>query len=98
MSLKERFEELPEDIESSDVTELRRALVRTQKQLKDAKNRTEELVEVTIQATKDATPPANNIGMAPDLSKNPKLFSQPSFPVFSDKYLSPLITLKGSSA
>ena len=55
MSLKQQFEELPEDIESSDVTELRRALVRTQKQLKDAKNRTEELVEVTIQATKDAT-------------------------------------------
>ena len=55
MSLKQRFEELPEDIESHDVTELRRALVRTQKQLKDAKNRTEELVEVTIQAAKDAT-------------------------------------------
>jgi hypothetical protein len=55
MTLEKRFADLPEDIESDDVTELRKALVRTQKQLKDAKNRTEELVEATIQAAKDAT-------------------------------------------
>ena len=55
MTLEKRFAELPEGIESDDVVELRKALVRTQKQLKDAKNRTEELVDATIQATKDAT-------------------------------------------
>ena len=55
MTLEQRFSDLPEGIESDDVKELRQALVRVQKQLKDAKNRTEELVEATIQSAHDAT-------------------------------------------
>lgn len=54
MSLEDRFKELPEGIESEDVKELRQALVRIQKQLKKAKERTEELVEATQQAAYDA--------------------------------------------
>lgn len=54
MSLKEQFEEMPEGIESNDVKELRQALIRLQKQLKKAKERTEELVETTQQAAYDA--------------------------------------------
>lgn len=55
MTLEKRLAELPDEISSEDVTELRRALVRTQKQLKESKNRTEELVEATKQAAYDAT-------------------------------------------
>jgi len=54
MSLKEQFDEMPEGIESNDVKELRQALIRLQKQLKKAKERTEELVETTQQAAYDA--------------------------------------------
>jgi hypothetical protein len=54
MSLEKQFEELPEGIESDDVRELRQALLRIQKQLKKAKERTEDLVEVTQQAAYDA--------------------------------------------
>ena len=54
MSLKDKFEELPDDIESSDVKELRSALLRVQKQLKQAKERTEDLVHTTQQAAYDA--------------------------------------------
>lgn len=43
------------DTDTPDVAELRAALVRTQKQLAKAKERTEELVEATIQACRDAT-------------------------------------------
>ena len=55
MSLKKRIEELPEDIESNDVAQLRKALIRIQKQLLEAKQRTTELVEATYQASYDAT-------------------------------------------
>jgi len=55
MSISQRLSELPNEIASDDVVELRKALIRIQKQLKDAKQRTNELVEVTIQAAKDAT-------------------------------------------
>jgi hypothetical protein len=54
MSLEEQFAEMPEGIESKDVKELRQALLRIQKQLKKAKERTEELVETTQQAAYDA--------------------------------------------
>jgi hypothetical protein len=54
MSLKDAFEEMPEDIESNDIKELRQAMLRLQKQLKKAKERTEELVETTHQAAYDA--------------------------------------------
>jgi hypothetical protein len=54
MSIKERFDELPEGIESSDVVELRNALIRTQKQLQKTKQRTDELVEATQTAAYDA--------------------------------------------
>lgn len=54
MSLENRFSELPEGIESNDVKELRQALLRIQKQLKQAKERTQDLVDVTHQAAYDA--------------------------------------------
>jgi hypothetical protein len=54
MSLEEQFNEMPEGIESKDVKELRQVILRLQKQLKKAKERTEELVETTHQAAYDA--------------------------------------------
>lgn len=54
MSLEKRISELPDEIASEDLDELRRALIRTQKQLKDAKQRTDELVEATKQSAYDA--------------------------------------------
>lgn len=54
MSLEKQFEEMPEGIESNDVKELRQALLRIQKQLKKAKERTQDLVDVTHQAAYDA--------------------------------------------
>ena len=54
MALEDRFNALPEGIESEDVGELRRALMRVQKQLLQAKQRTDELVEITHQAAYDA--------------------------------------------
>jgi hypothetical protein len=54
MSLEEQFNEMPEGIESNDVKELRQIVLRLQKQLKKAKERTEELVETTQQAAYDA--------------------------------------------
>ena len=54
MSLEEQFNEMPEGIESNDVKELRQIVLRLQKQLKKAKERTEELVETTHQAAYDA--------------------------------------------
>jgi len=60
VALEDKFNALPEGIESEDVAELRRALMRVQKQLLQAKQRTDELVEVTHQAAYDAT-----LGMGP---------------------------------
>jgi len=54
VSLEEQFNEMPEGIESNDVKELRQVVLRLQKQLKKAKERTEELVETTQQAAYDA--------------------------------------------
>ena len=55
MSLEDRLAALPDGIESDDVVELRNALMRLQKQLLQAKQRTDDLVEVTHQAAHDAT-------------------------------------------
>lgn len=52
--LEDRFKDLPEGVESEDVKELRQAMIRLQKQLKKAKERTDELVEVTRQSAYDA--------------------------------------------
>lgn len=54
MSLKDQFNELPEGVESSDVKELRDALIRVQKQLQKQKQRTDELVTASHQAAYDA--------------------------------------------
>jgi hypothetical protein len=54
MSLEDQFNEMPEGLESNDVKELRQVVLRLQKQLKKAKERTEELVETTQQAAYDA--------------------------------------------
>lgn len=58
MSIADDAKELQKDLVIEPdfaVNELRQALVRTQKELSKAKMRTEELVEATIQACKDAT-------------------------------------------
>jgi hypothetical protein len=52
--LKDKFDDLPEGVESSDVKELRQALIRLQKKLKTAKARTDEMAEATRQAAYDA--------------------------------------------
>ena len=54
MSLKDQFENLPNEIESTDVKELRSALMRMQKQLRQSKERTQDLVETSHQAAYDA--------------------------------------------
>jgi hypothetical protein len=55
MSLDKHFSELPEGIESNDVTELRKALMRTQKKLMETKQKVDDLVEATHNAAYDAT-------------------------------------------
>jgi len=54
MSLKDAFDDLPEDIESKDVIELRRALMRTQKQLSDTKKKKDDFTAAVVQAAHDA--------------------------------------------
>jgi hypothetical protein len=74
MSLEDKINALPEGIESSDVVELRRALMRTQKKLLQLKQRTDELVEATHQASYDATLAVGAISLVrePALPKNNK--------------------------
>ncbi len=55
MTLEKRLEEIPDEVANEDLDELRRALIRTQKQLKDARQRTDELVVATKQSAYDAT-------------------------------------------
>ena len=55
MSLDKHFSELPEGIESNDVIELRKALMRTQKKLMETKQKVDDLVEATHNAAYDAT-------------------------------------------
>jgi hypothetical protein len=54
MTLQSQFDDLPEGIESQDVKELQAAMIRLQKQLKAAKERTEQLVDATYQGARDA--------------------------------------------
>jgi hypothetical protein len=54
MSLEDQFKNLPPEIESADVKELRQALMRLQKQLRQSKERTQDLVEASHQAAYDA--------------------------------------------
>ena len=54
MSLADRIDELPEGIESTDVIELRRALMRVQKKLLQTKQRVDDLTEATHHAAYDA--------------------------------------------
>jgi len=67
VDLEGKFNDLPEGIESSDVRELRQALMRVQQQLLQAKQRTDELVEVTHQAAHDAV-----LAMGPIAPVKPK--------------------------
>jgi len=55
VSLDKHFSELPEGIESNDVIELRKALMRTQKKLMETKQKVDDLVEATHNAAYDAT-------------------------------------------
>jgi hypothetical protein len=54
MSLEDQIKNLPPEIESVDVKELRQALMRLQKQLRQSKERTQDLVEASHQAAYDA--------------------------------------------
>jgi hypothetical protein len=54
MSLEDQLKNLPPEIESADVKELRQALMRLQKQLRQSKERTQDLVEASHQAAYDA--------------------------------------------
>ena len=54
MSLEDKLKEFTPDLESTDVVELRRALVRLQKKLAQIKQRNIELVEATHQGSFDA--------------------------------------------
>lgn len=65
MGLQDRLEDQPE------IDELRQALIRTQRQLKQAKARVEHLAEVTIQAAHDAAL-ARPIGKVPAPPKDPR--------------------------
>jgi hypothetical protein len=69
MSLDKFFEELPDGAESSDVKELRDVIFRLQKQLKKAKERTEDLVESTYQGAHDAMV---SLGKVPPITTPPK--------------------------
>lgn len=66
MSLEERFSDVPEGIESNDVVELRKALMRTQKKLMETKQKVDDLVEATHNASYDATLSAGPINNVPE--------------------------------
>ena len=70
MSLDKDLEQLEKDT-NPEIVELRKALQRTQKQLQQAKQRTDELVEATIQASYDAVLAVGKIPeiKTPDLDK-----------------------------
>ena len=74
MSLKKALDELPEDIESGDVTELRRALMRTQKTLMETKQKVDDLVAATHTAAYDATHSFGKISLVaePKIAKSSK--------------------------
>jgi hypothetical protein len=74
MTISQRLSEIPDEVASDDVVELRKALIRTQRQLKEAKQRTDELVEATIQAAKDATLAMGPVKpvIAPEVAKSGK--------------------------
>ena len=71
MSLEDQFKNLPDEIESVDVKELRQALMRLQKQLRQAKERTQDLVETSHQAAYDAMLTMGKIQpvVTPDIDK-----------------------------
>jgi len=54
MTLKDAFDEQPEELKSENIRELQQAVIRLQKQLRKAKERNEALIEVTHQAAYDA--------------------------------------------
>jgi hypothetical protein len=68
MSLEDRFTEMPENIESDDVKELRQAMMRLQKQLKQSKERNEDLVFTTKQAAYDAMLTMGKIPAVPEVT------------------------------
>jgi hypothetical protein len=69
MALKDTFDNLPEDIESKDVTELRKALMRTQKQLSDTKKKKDDFTAAVVQAAHDAM---LSMGAVPPVPVPPK--------------------------
>jgi hypothetical protein len=80
VSLKEQADNLPEGIESKDVVELRKSLMRLQKQLLEIKQRDKGLVDATYQGAYDAF-----------LASPP--FQQINFPIHSAKKGKPEVAL-----
>lgn len=74
MSLEDKLNNVPDGIDTTDVAELRKALVRVQKQLLKTKQKTDELVEATYQASYDAMLTLGAVPSipAPTLNKNNK--------------------------
>jgi hypothetical protein len=54
MTLKDAFDEQPDELKTENIKELQNVVIRLQKQLKKAKDRNEELVATTHQAAYDA--------------------------------------------
>lgn len=54
MALNDRFEELPDEVVSKDIEELRKALMRTQKQLSDTKKKRDDFTQAVVNAAHDA--------------------------------------------
>ena len=72
MSLKDRIDELPEDIESTDVVVLRKALIRAQRQMAENKQKDKGLVEATYQGAYDAMLAQGKIPPVPAPKKDPR--------------------------
>lgn len=70
MSLKEQLDNLPEGVESSDVRELRTALVRLQKKLAQTRQKVDDLVEATHHAAYTAQLAAGKIPPIPAPKKS----------------------------
>jgi hypothetical protein len=70
VSLEEAFSELPEDIESKDVLVLRKALIRTQRQLFENKQKNKDLVEATLQGAYDAMLAIGKVPAVPSPKKD----------------------------
>lgn len=73
MTLKDAFNKQPDELKTENLRELQQAVIRLQKQLKRAKDRNEEFVEVTKQSAYDAM-----LSMGPIEPVKPPTFTKSS--------------------